>query len=384
MAKSHQSSVQDQMADVTECCICTDVYTKPKILPCIHTFCLRCLEKYGTEKNTGDQMACPICRREFFIPDGGFCNLPNNFFIDKMLEIRKLSEASTIEVLCGTCPDEDRMKAKMFCFQCEQNLCERCCVAHSKVKLCQNHQVVEIGNNLKPQEVNFRSSNCDQHPGEIVKMYCEDDKATICFLCFAESHQTHKCLSVAKASEEFSSALKTDLKTVLERLPDLQKSLQKCDQQKKDILAQIVNAERQISDETLKLKTLIDSHANILTYKLTDLRDEKLKEIESIQEDVDKFKVEIESFAKYSEELLSKGAPGDICREADQMKARASHLLSVKNDCFSVDLNCDEIVFKSLNLEDVLRMKNIVNVIGDVQEDPMKDHFITTTIINAG
>src|SRR6218665_3157403 len=186
MAKSHQSSVQDQMADVTECCICTDVYTNPKILPCIHTFCLQCLEKYGTEKKTGDQ----ICRSEFSIPDGGLSNLTNNFFIDKMVEIRTLSEASTIEALCGTCPDEDRMKAKMFCFQCEQNLCERCCVAHSKVKLCKNHQVVEIGNKLKPQEVHFRSSYCDQHPGEIVKMYCEDDKATICFLCFAESHQT--------------------------------------------------------------------------------------------------------------------------------------------------------------------------------------------------
>src|SRR6218665_3575401 len=228
-------------------------------------------------------MACPICRSEFSIPNGGLSNLTNNFFIDKMVEIRTLSEASTIEALCGTCPDEDRMKAKMFCFQCEQNLCERCFVAHSKMKLCQNHQVVEIGNKLKPQEVNFRSSYCDQHPGEIVKMYCKDDKSTICFLCFAESHQTHKCLSVTKASEEFSSALKEDLKTVLERFPEFQTSLQKCDQRKKDLLAQTFDAERQISDEAVRLKTIIDYDAHVLTHKLTALKDEKLKEIESIK-----------------------------------------------------------------------------------------------------
>src|SRR6218665_1771843 len=386
MAKSHQSSVQDEMADVTECCICTDVFTKPKILPCIHTFCLRCLEKYGTEKKTGDQMTCQICRSEFFVPDGGFCNLPNNFFIDKMVEIRKLSEPSTIEALCGTCPDEDRMKAKMFCLQCEQNLCERCCVAHSKMKLCQNHQVVEIGNNLKPQEVNFRSSNCDQHPGEIVKMYCEDDKATICFLCFAESHQMHKCLSVTKASEEFSSSLRTDLKTVLERLPEFQTSLQKCNQRKKDFLAQIVHAERQIYDEAARLKILIDSHANILAHKLTALKDEKLKEIESNKEDVERFKVAIESFAKYSKELLSKGAPGDICREADQMKTRACHLVSVTKDSFSVNLKSDQVVFMSLHLEDVLCMKSIANVIGDVSlhEDCMWNYLTSTTTVNAG
>src|SRR5678815_5023626 len=107
MAESHQSSVQDQMADVTECSICTDVYTNPKILPCVHTFCLQCLEKYGTEKKTGDQMACPICRSEFLIPDGRLCSLPHNFFINKMVEIRKLSETSTNETMCGTCPEKE-------------------------------------------------------------------------------------------------------------------------------------------------------------------------------------------------------------------------------------------------------------------------------------
>lgn len=62
----------------------------------------------------------------------------NNFFIAKIVEILKLSEISINEGLCGTCPETERVKAKMFCFKCEQNLCERCGVTHNRIKLCQN------------------------------------------------------------------------------------------------------------------------------------------------------------------------------------------------------------------------------------------------------
>src|SRR5688572_26413714 len=78
MAKSRESSVQDKIAEVTECSICVQIFTNPKILPCVHTFCLHCLETYGKDKKPGDQMVCPICRNEFLIPDGGLCKLPNN------------------------------------------------------------------------------------------------------------------------------------------------------------------------------------------------------------------------------------------------------------------------------------------------------------------
>src|SRR6218665_427603 len=99
MAAVQRSLVQDQIADVTECSICTEIFTNPKILPCVHTFCLHCLETYGKDKKPGDQMVCPICRKEFIIPYGGFSNLPNNFFIGKMVEIGKLASAPTSKSL---------------------------------------------------------------------------------------------------------------------------------------------------------------------------------------------------------------------------------------------------------------------------------------------
>ena len=63
-------SVDKELDDMTECSICTEVFTDPRVLPCIHTFCLKCLLNYGKDRQPGDHMPCPLCRKEFTIPDG--------------------------------------------------------------------------------------------------------------------------------------------------------------------------------------------------------------------------------------------------------------------------------------------------------------------------
>ena len=52
-----------QLDDITECPICTEVYTDPRVLPCVHTYCLKCIEKYSEDKQPGDELACPLCRK---------------------------------------------------------------------------------------------------------------------------------------------------------------------------------------------------------------------------------------------------------------------------------------------------------------------------------
>lgn len=99
-------------------------------------------------------------------------------------------------------------------------------------------------------------------------------------------------------AEEFACALKAVLEI-------FQTSLQKCYKWKEDLFAQIDDANRQILNEAVRLKTLIDSHSNILSQKLTSIKGGKLEEIESMKQDVERFKGAIEGYAKYSEALLS-------------------------------------------------------------------------------
>jgi len=77
---------------MTECSICTDVFTDPRVLPCIHTFCLKCLQIFGMDKQPRDIMPCPLCGKEFIIPDDGLAGMQKNFDKEKLLHVRQLLE----------------------------------------------------------------------------------------------------------------------------------------------------------------------------------------------------------------------------------------------------------------------------------------------------
>ena len=353
MAKSRESSVQDKIAEVTECSICVEIFTNPKILPCVHTFCLHCLENYGKDKKPGDQMVCPICRNEFIIPDGGLCNLPNNFLIGKMVEIGKLATAPANEAMCDLCPEGEELVAKMYCIDCEQILCERCSKSHKKTKFSQNHQVVELGSKLNAQNFNLRNSYCDHHPKELIKMYCYNDNVAICLICCVESHQSHRCVNVEKAAGDFTERLKEDLRKVTNRLPECENVKEKLDKYKKEFTEQISKTEESIRDIGTKLKTLIDEHTEILIQNLKSVREQNLKAVEITRQDVERFRVMIDSYSRYSEELLSRGSPVDICRAADQMHTRANELEKLPSNCSGDRFRCDAVAFQPSSFENI-------------------------------
>jgi len=84
-----------QLVDIMECPICTEVYTDPRILPCGHMYCLKCIERWINDKQPGDKLACPLCRKEFTPPSNGVSDLPKNFFAVSVLQMKELSSVES-------------------------------------------------------------------------------------------------------------------------------------------------------------------------------------------------------------------------------------------------------------------------------------------------
>ena len=88
------------VGEVTECPICTEVIKDSKVLPCIHTFCLKCLEQYWKDEQPGNRVPCPLCRMEFEIPAGGLSRLPKNFFVEKLLDVQHVQSKKSLSKSC--------------------------------------------------------------------------------------------------------------------------------------------------------------------------------------------------------------------------------------------------------------------------------------------
>ncbi|XP_071956040.1 tripartite motif-containing protein 2-like [Antedon mediterranea] len=122
MASKNLSLLEDIDEKVLECSICNGRLEDPKSLSCRHSFCLKCLENW-VQTNSG-KLTCPICRKEYPIPDGGLEKLAPNTILNNLLETIKQvkDEAKGTTSLCAS----HDQPLKMYCTQCKVPICIEC------------------------------------------------------------------------------------------------------------------------------------------------------------------------------------------------------------------------------------------------------------------
>lgn len=61
--------------------ICFEIFTDPKTLACLHSFCKVCVNNLTILEGTGiNSYHCPICREYFQLPKGGADDLKTDKF----------------------------------------------------------------------------------------------------------------------------------------------------------------------------------------------------------------------------------------------------------------------------------------------------------------
>ena len=219
---------------ITECAICFEPYKNPRCLPCIHTFCLECIVKYGQGKSPGDEMTCPTCRQKFIIPLDGLDKLQKNYLIEQLLEKKNClkSGSNSHEVLCDWCIDVDeedvaRVTASGFCAECDQNLCKSCTMRHSKLKSCQTLKVVAVSEkqNVKASVVKAQSKYCQIHGDKQLDIFCMDCQQLACTACYIGQHNSHKCCHPNEAAEKFKVQFKEEVSKFSHHIDVIKRSL---------------------------------------------------------------------------------------------------------------------------------------------------------------
>jgi tripartite motif-containing protein 2/3 len=327
-----KSDVKKQLSSVTECPICTDIYRDPRSLPCIHTFCFKCVERFCQDKKSGDNVACPLCKTEFAIPDKGVGGLPRNFFIEQLKEI-----AFATEYLCGGCcyvaeaglgPMERAKQAVKYCIECQLGFCEDCLDNHSAMRSTLRHEVVEIRETEgTPVIVEKRTANfCDKHSNEALILYCLDCQVAICFACFGNLHNRHRCSEIGKVVSEFRDQMTQDIEGTLETIARCRDILNAQQEDKVEFCCIVDGVENEINKCADFLKNVIDAERSKLLEDLRVLKTERLKQIQHVIEDIEQHASFADSFVKYAEELIYKGSDSDIASQRCALRRRAVQL----------------------------------------------------------
>lgn len=85
---SAQELISQIKEDYLTCSICFLGFSKPKALPCLHTFCKACLCDYISSRGyeSAGCFPCPMCRADTVMPDVGVAGFPDNHLMASLSE----------------------------------------------------------------------------------------------------------------------------------------------------------------------------------------------------------------------------------------------------------------------------------------------------------
>ncbi|XP_042601719.1 transcription intermediary factor 1-alpha-like isoform X3 [Cyprinus carpio] len=179
------------LMDVCPVCKLSFSSREPKLLPCLHSFCKRCLPAHNTPASTASNaqqlntIRCPVCRQECMDVE-----VLDNFFVKDSVEV----PSSTMEKSCQLCMScDDNTEASGFCVECAEFLCLTCIDAHQRVKFTRDHTVQQIAE-MSSEAMGASTQKpvfCDIHRQEPLKLFCETCDRLTCRDCQLLKHKDH-------------------------------------------------------------------------------------------------------------------------------------------------------------------------------------------------
>ncbi|XP_072046445.1 E3 ubiquitin-protein ligase TRIM56-like, partial [Amphiura filiformis] len=188
--------------DLTDCGICLLTIQEPKALPCLHSYCLKCLSQWAQGKK--DTVRCPICSQEFPIPSEGIKGFITNFVINTLCE--------RCTAPCSSCGATDS-KAEAYCTDCGGFICEDCVGIHRRQLILQDHNTIPYID-LQSGKVDIKSvvkkQCCKEHKGQVLRFYCKTCGVLICHECTVIDHpaSSHSLVNLKHATKEQRSEVK--------------------------------------------------------------------------------------------------------------------------------------------------------------------------------
>ena len=308
----------------------------PRVLPCIHTFCFKCLlDQLWKGKQPGAKVPCPLCRTEVVIPVEGVLNLPKNFFVEKLAGAQKLSKCENIAVMCDIFlanEDEEACESvsEKFCIECQQHMCKRCLKFHSTMSASKKHQVIPTGNESTTAMAQYLETSCALHQRENIKIYCLECEIAVCTICFITKHNRHECSDIQSVAEDLKKRIKSNIEETRGIVVEADKQLKTLKKLTEGFEVSVKEAQSGIIETGEKIKQLVGKNVQALLEGLEDERTKKVKEFEIVKEELLIQKLCLESFLKYSEQILENAIPAEVARVAKDLSVRFESLKSFK------------------------------------------------------
>uniref|UniRef100_A0A8C9TER2 RING-type E3 ubiquitin transferase n=1 Tax=Scleropages formosus TaxID=113540 RepID=A0A8C9TER2_SCLFO len=287
---------------------------EPKLLPCLHSFCLRCLPQPERQISpcvhpllpspplTVNVMRCAVCHQDYKQSD-----LVDNYFVKDTSEASSSSDEKSTQV-CTSC--EDNAGAVGFCMECGEWLCKTCIEAHLRVKFTKDHKI------RKKEEVSSESVGasgqrlvfCPIHKQEPLKLFCETCDTLTCRDCQLLEHKEHRYQFLEEAFQNQKGIIETFMAKLQEKKNYVQFSASQVQSRLKEVNETHKKVEHDIKIAVFTLINEINKKGKSLLQQLESVTKERSMKLLAQQRDINILAQQILHVLNFTHWAISNGS----------------------------------------------------------------------------
>ena len=329
-----QSSALEKIEQQLTCAVCLDIYTEPKTLPCLHSFCQQCLERLPVNPQGNKRfIACPTCRTSVQLhePDeeSTAAEFPVAFQLNNLKEVYSLMKKATEpqQVKCDACTVAN---ANGYCKDCCKFLCMSCFDVHKAFDVMSNHKLsnlVEVATSasqLIPAKQE-KAMNCPKHDDPL-RIFCETCQELICRDCTVRIHRDHEYNKITDSYHKHHQVLETSLNPVKKLIDSVAIALTDLDNRKDEIKEQGDMVKQEIHLTAEEMIEKIKQSERQLTREIETAVDSKLQVLSGQMKSAEMSLSRLKDCKEFVEQSLKMGSFQQVLMSKKQMMERMSHV----------------------------------------------------------
>ena len=244
-----------------------------------------------------------------------------------MVSLHGDSGSSKLE--CDNCESGDPPVNR--CNTCCHFLCEFCTQAHRRGRGTSSHGVVSIDEAKKMGSVAVtKPSLCNEHDGELLKLFCETCEEAICRDCTIVKHREHHYTFVKDAFAKNKKSVVEILSKTKGQAGSLKKAIDGVLEMRRSVDSNAEQTVQEVLNCFQKLSARLNARCEELIHDVEELKKVKQKSLEIQQEELEAALGNVQSSVEFTEKALENGSKVEILNMRKQMSSRLEELNSLK------------------------------------------------------
>ena len=357
----------EKVREELTCVICQDLLNKPKILPCLHSFCTGCLKEWSGRLTKLDpskrHLECPLCRAKVLLSTSRAVEeLPSHFSAIRLVEIVRLQEQAgsrKVTPICQYCEDEE--KAVSSCSECVIFLCEFCEKSHKKAKATKRRKICSLDEMRKgasevPSILPEKVEMCPTHPTKPLELYCKCEEVLICRDCIIKKHKDHDYDVISDVVEGEKKILKEALPGIQQLVGEVENAVTKVKGRRKDVDSRKNENLKKLDHAFNALHAALDRRKQQLREKVTKDSKEKVKGLQVQEDELCFLLSQFKSCHSFIEDKVQRGVNQDVLAMKRSMLERKDKLKKMKDDTKMYPVMRNQLPVNLKQLDEMIRL----------------------------